>query len=124
MIDHMPIAWKLRRTPEVATGMVPAEYYALNFCAQSVIFICNILASLHLKVKPALIIQSDSKGAVEMIKTRRLTNHMKHLEAYFYFVKDKYFDGTIKPEWIPMKENFADIFTKPLGKVRFTELLE
>ena len=115
--------WKLRRTPDVATGTVPAEYYALNYCTRSVIFVRNILGSLGLKVADKSVVRSDNRGAIDTIKTRRLVEHTKHLEAYFYFVKEKYQRGVIVPEWVPSKDNFADIFTKPLAGKCFNDLL-
>ena len=123
-VNGMPVVWKSRRTPEVATGTVPAEYYAMNYLTRSVVFVRRILETLGLPYHGASIIESDNKGAIDTIKTRRLTDHTKHLEAYFYFVKEKYQAGVVEPRWIPSENNFADIFTKPLSKVIFGRLLE
>jgi hypothetical protein len=39
-----------------------------------------------------------------------------------YFVKQAIEDSQIMLEYIPSKENLADIFTKPLGKEQFEYL--
>ena len=122
-VNGCPVAWKSRRTPEVATGTVPAEYYALNYCTRSILFVRNILTSLSLKTEAMSGIRSDSRGVIDTVKLRRLTEHTKHLEAYFYFVKEQYQKGTILPEYVASKDNFADIFTKPLPPVVFNRLL-
>ncbi|KHN09342.1 Copia protein, partial [Glycine soja] len=43
----------------------------------------------------------------------------RHIEIDCHFIRDKIQDGSIVTEYVPLAEQVADVFTKPLGKKSF-----
>ena len=47
---------------------------------------------------------------------------MKHIALREHFVREQVESGKINTKYVESAENVADIFTKPLGKEKFTNL--
>jgi len=45
-----------------------------------------------------------------------------HVDAKYHFIITLINDDIIKPQYCPFKDQTLDIFTKPLGKIKFTKL--
>jgi hypothetical protein len=43
----------------------------------------------------------------------------KHIEIIYHFIRDRVLKGVVKLQYIPIDEQLADIFTKPLVKGKF-----
>jgi len=66
----------------------------------------------------------DNQGAIDFAKNAQFSQRTKHIDIKYHFIRDHIENGTIKLEYIPTRENIADIFTKPLDKSRFLNLRE
>ena len=44
------------------------------------------------------------------------------MDVRYFFVRHKVQDGTVKVHYISTKDQLADFFTKPLGKILFQSL--
>jgi hypothetical protein len=48
----------------------------------------------------------------------------KHLEVKYFFLREKYEDGTFaRPQYIPSEENAADLYTKAVTAQTFAGLV-
>ena len=48
----------------------------------------------------------------------------KHIDIRYFYCRDKIEDGTVSVSYIATQHNLADLFTKPLSRIRFQELLK
>ena len=49
---------------------------------------------------------------------------MKHIPIKYHFLREQVLEKKIKLEYIPSKEQIADIFTKPLPRDSFEYLIQ
>ncbi len=54
-----------------------------------------------------------------MIKNSEYHKRCKHIDVKYNFVKEKYTEKIIDLKYISTDKQLADIFTKPLSKVKF-----
>ena len=66
----------------------------------------------------------DNQGAIDFAKNAQFSQRTKHIDIKYHFIRDHIENRTIKLEYIPTRENIADIFTKPLNKSQFLNLRE
>lgn len=57
----------------------------------------------------------------KLVANNKETKRSKSIDIKYNFVKEHIRNGEIKLTHIPGQENLADIFMKPLGKIKFTE---
>ena len=50
------------------------------------------------------------------------TARTKHFESWLRYVRELYLNLVITVNWVPTKEQIADLFTKPLDKTTFLYL--
>ena len=55
----------------------------------------------------------DNMGAMELGKNPVYHQRSKHIDTRYHYIRSKIADGTFNLEYVPSKENYADIFTKP-----------
>ena len=63
----------------------------------------------------------DNKSALQVAKHPEHQSAMKHVHRAYHWVRDQVERGRITVAHIPGDENPADIFTKPLGRLKFTK---
>ena len=66
----------------------------------------------------------DNQGAIAMSKNPTTHARTKHIDIKFHCVREAVRDGTIALTYCPTGNMLADMFTKPLPRVRFKELCE
>ena len=61
----------------------------------------------------------DSKGAYDTVTNHAYTKHSKHLEIHHDFMRERYQRAEVDYILVPGAYNPADVFTKPLGRIKF-----
>ena len=69
---------------------------------------------------PALMV--DNQPTIVLAKNSVLYDRSKHIDVKFHFLWDCVDRGQIVIEFVETGQQLADILTKPLGRLRFTEL--
>ena len=64
----------------------------------------------------------DNKSAVNLVNHPMCHGRSKHIERRYQFLRDQVNKGKLEIKHCKTKVQLADIFTKPLKKVRFEEL--
>ena len=64
----------------------------------------------------------DNKATIFLIKNSVLHNRSKHIEIRFHYIRECADWKLIKIDFIRTEEQFGDIFTKSLARVKFEEL--
>jgi len=64
----------------------------------------------------------DNTSAINISKNPVMHSRTKHIVIRYHFLKEKVAEGAVKLEFMPMKEQVANIFTKPMSKEVFEYL--
>ena len=67
-------------------------------------------------------IYTDSQAAIASAKNNQASVRTKHVQIRDLFVKEKVQDGSIDLLYISTDSMIADIFTKPMNKLKFMHL--
>ena len=63
-----------------------------------------------------MLLNVDNKGAIDLCKNPVHHQRSKHIDIKYHFIRSKIFDGSFVLQYVPSKENVADIFTKACSK--------
>ena len=106
----------------VALSTYEAEYVAAATAACQVVWLRRLLGELtgaeaH---PPALMV--DNQPAIALAKNPVLYDRSKHIDVKFHFLRDCVDGGQIVIEFVKIGRQLTDVLTKPLGRLRLTEL--
>ena len=62
---------------------------------------------------------SDNNGAIFISNNPIQERRMKHIDVKFHYIRELIENGDIEVLRVDTNDNIADIFTKPLGRVKF-----
>ena len=99
-----------------------AETYALNAGCKSLMFIKNLLAELNVTVELPMQTHTDNDAARLTTINPGTTARTKHYEIWMRYCRELYLNLIIEVNWVPTKEQIADLLTKPLDKTTFLSL--
>lgn len=87
---------------------------------QEMLFLKKLIQEQHqIELKQPIEIMEDNQGAIAFMKNNSNKGRSKHIDIRVFFVKDLIKSKTISIQYIPTETNFADIFTKPLQKIKY-----
>ena len=66
----------------------------------------------------------DNQPAITLAKNPVLHDRSKHIDIKFHFLRDCVDGGQIVIEFIETGWQLVDVLTKPIGRLRLTELKE
>jgi hypothetical protein len=124
-LANAPISWKSKKQQTVALSTNEAEYIALSEAAREVLYFKGLLTELNLSeyVSGGCQINVDNQGAISFAKNNTCTDRSKYIDTKYHFVREEISKGRLKLQYVPSKENVADVFTKVLSGVRTEELV-
>lgn len=61
----------------------------------------------------------DNQSAIKLIKTGIFNRRSKHIDVRFHFISEKIKENSINVVYCSTGDQIADIFTKPLGAIKF-----
>jgi hypothetical protein len=117
-----PIVWASKRQPVTSLSSTEAEYYAASTCGTEVLYVRYLLHDLGVPETTPTTMLIDNSACVSLGKNFGTCKRAKHIDRRINFLNDYVDMGEIKLQYVPTKDNIADIFTKPLDKVRFSLL--
>lgn len=101
----------------------------MNFAAREALWLTTLSYKnqdkININNKPMLI-REDNMQAIKLAKNPVISDRSKYIDIKWHFVREKIAEKRIQIEYIPTEDQLADIFTKPLGKIKhekFTTLL-
>lgn len=118
------ICWASERQKSVALSTAESEYVAASMAIRELMWLRLLLNELqpsHVCV-PDLFV--DNESAIKLIKNPVLHKRTKHIDVKFHFIREKYRAKLFNVKEIPTNEQTADIFTKPLCRVKFEKFRE
>jgi hypothetical protein len=138
-----PITWASKLQSEIALSTMESEYIALSTAARDLIPLQRVLQDIlsntfiHLpdrlrdtinsstveSILPQSNIYKDNMACIVLATTETsFKPHTKHISLKFHQFRDQVINGTLRIQKVDSSNNWADIFTKPLSKLKFEYL--
>jgi len=115
------ISWHSKKQACVALSTAEAEYIVAGSCYTQILWLKQQLADFGLKISKVPLL-CDNTSAINLTKNQIQHLRTKHIEIRHHFIRDHVNNGDCEMKFIETKLQFADIFTKPLPKDRFSFL--
>lgn len=122
LLNAAPVTWSTQKQGVVAQSTTEAEYIALALATKEALWLRSLLSELGFQ-QSATCIKVDNQSAIKLSKNPEFHKRTKHIDIKFHFVRDVSDRGEINIVYVESKKQLADIFTKPLVKNAFKELI-
>jgi hypothetical protein len=118
-----PVVWASKRQQTVALSSCEAEYMALSYSIQEVMW-CKywIYEVLGMDVNN-IVIHDDSQSAIKLIQNDIYHQRTKHIDIRHHYIRDHIVNEDIQLKYIPTTKQIADILTKSARTPQFNRLL-
>jgi hypothetical protein len=113
------ISWSSKKHSTVSLSSTEAEYKASCATTCEVVWLRRLLQDVGEERKEPMMIRCDNQISINIAKNPIFHASTKHVEARFHFVREKLQSNEIALMYCSTGENVANIFSKPLGKIKF-----
>jgi len=117
MFNGSPIAWKSRKQDIERLSTTEAEYVAAAECAKEAKYLKSFYEELTKEIR--LVLMVDNQSAIHLVKSGQMNRKTKHIDVRYHFLSEIYYEGVFDIVYCPTEEQVADIFTKPLTRIKF-----
>eukprot|EP00253_Pinus_taeda_P015549 PITA_15549 len=118
-IGYGVIAWSSKKQSTIALSSCEAEYQALCVATCEAIWLRRLLNDVGQEQKNSTSIKSDNQSTVKLAHNPVFHKNTKHIDTQLHFIREKVQSKEIIVEYCKTCDNVADIFTKPLARVKF-----
>ncbi|KAG7563712.1 Ribonuclease H-like superfamily [Arabidopsis suecica] len=123
LLGKSPICWKTKKQDRVSLSSAEAEYRAMAYTYQELIWIKELLLIFQIPHPEPITLHCDNKAALHIAANPVFHERTKHIERDCHFVRDGIKDGVVSTKHVRTTEQLADFLTKPLGRNQFQYLL-
>jgi len=113
------VSWSSRQQTCVATSTAEAEYIAGATAARTVTWLRRLCTELDGQPRGPVQLQGDNKAMLHMAVNSADSAKTKHVDVSCHYLRQCVSRGVVSTVYVATDENVADLFTKPLGKVKF-----
>ena len=92
---------------------------AMTHAGKEAVFLEHLYGDVGIPILVPIFLWVNNQSAIALAENPIFHACSKHIEVHHHWVREKIEDGTIKLEYIPMANQIADIFTKPLNSEKF-----
>jgi hypothetical protein len=118
-----PVSWRSCLQRSVALSTAEAELMAVCEAAREVMWARQLLSELGFPQWLATIIFNDNQACIAMSDHEINHSRAKHIDLRYHFVRELVEGKKIIVQFVPSKDNLADILTKPLGPQVFRAIV-
>ncbi|GJZ26294.1 retrovirus-related pol polyprotein from transposon TNT 1-94 [Tanacetum coccineum] len=116
------VSWSSKRQKSAAISSTEAEYIALSGCCAQVLWMRSQLTDYGFGFNK-IPMYCDNKSAIALCCNNVQHSRSKHIDIRFHFIKEHVENGMIELYFVNTEYQFADIFTKSLGRKRIEFLI-
>jgi hypothetical protein len=115
------VSWNCKKQATVATSTAEAEYISAWEATCEIVWLRRILQDLGISQAEATSLFIDSQSAIKLAKNPVFHSKTKHVDTKYHHIRSLIAKDVIKPIYCPSEDQISDIFTKPLGRIKFTK---
>ena len=120
VIGQHPVSWSSKKQKTIARSSTEAEYQSVANTSSELKWITSLLSELGIHLTRAPTIYCDNVGAIYLCVNPVLHSRMKHVALDYHFIRHQVQSGTLRVVHISTKDQLADVMTKPLSWLLFT----
>jgi len=113
------IQWGSRLQPHVSLSSTESKYTTASKVGCEIVWMRYLLEELGYDISCPSPLLVDNKSAIQVAKHPEHQSTMKHVHHAYHWIRDLVDWKQIAVSHIPGNENPADIFMKPLGRLKF-----
>eukprot|EP00253_Pinus_taeda_P035533 PITA_35533 len=98
----------------IALSTIEAEYVADASCSTQLLWMMQTLQDIHITCTPPISLLCDNTCSISISKNPAMHSKTKHIPIKYHFLRQQVLEQKVKLEYVPSKEQVANIFTKPL----------
>ena len=128
LLAEAAVVYSSKKQRSVAASSTEAEYVAASLAAREAVwfrkimeFIGQGIGMVHNSLNP-MELYVDNEACMALAKNPKHHSRMKHIDVQYHYIREQVVGGTIRLERVDSSNNVANIFTKPLNKVRYKNL--
>jgi hypothetical protein len=114
---------ELQKAATISNSSTEAEYISAWEATCEIVWLCRILQDLGVIQKSTTTLLIDSQSTIKMAKNPVFHSKTKHVDTKYHFIRSLIVKDIIKPQFCPSEDQTSDIFTKPLGRIKFTKFI-
>jgi hypothetical protein len=115
------VSWNCKKQATVATSTAEAEYISTWEATCEIVWLRRILQDLGISQAEATSLFIDSQSVIKLAKNPVFHSKTKHMDTKYHHIKSLIAKDVIKLVYCPSEDQISDIFTKPLGRIKFTK---
>ena len=112
------VSWFSRKQPTVALSSTEAKYMAASMGAREAVWLRKLLFGLFGKKLDSTVIHCDNQSCIKLSANPVFYNRSKRIETPYHCIRDMVHKNVIKLIYVNTNDQNADIFTKPLARVK------
>lgn len=101
-----------------------AEYISLAESCRELLWLKKLLKDFGEPVQEPVQIFEDNQSCIKMLEQNAGLKRSKHVDTKYHFVKDLAENDNVNVTYCPSADMLADIFTKPLNRVKLEDIRE
>ncbi|XP_024013227.1 uncharacterized protein LOC112087549 [Eutrema salsugineum] len=117
-----PITWCSQKQDTVALSTCEAEFMAATEAASQAIWLQELQSEITEWKIEQVIIKIDNQSAIALTRNSAFHGRSKHIHKRYHFIRECIENGLVDVEHVPGVEQEADIITKALAMIKFTEM--
>ena len=123
-LGEATISWGSKKQATVAASSTEAEYLATSYTVKQGLWGRSFLIEIGVNVnKYTIRMYVDNMGSIDLTKDPRFHNRTKHIPIHHHFIREHVEDKTFEMIYCPTKDQLADVFTKPLPRATFMDIV-
>eukprot|EP00253_Pinus_taeda_P008949 PITA_08949 len=113
------VSWFSKKQSSIALSTAEAEYVAAASCCTQLLCMMQTLQDFQITCTPPISILCDNTSAISISNNPVMHSKTKHIPIKYHFLREQVLEQKVKLEYVPSKEQVADILTKPLPRETF-----
>lgn len=124
LFEQCIICWQTKRQQTVAASSTEAEYMALYEAVKEALWLKSLATSINIQIPDEIPIYEDNMGCISIANSPTSYKRSKHIDIKYHFSKEQVEKNVIKMTFISTGNQLADILTKTLPSVTFSQMRE
>ncbi|WKA08985.1 hypothetical protein VitviT2T_026664 [Vitis vinifera] len=112
-LQRQLVSWHSKKKNSVAFSTAKFEYIGVGLCCAQILWMKQTISDFGLSFEHVPI-KCDNTSAISISKNLMQHSRTKHIEIRHHFIRDHAQKGDITLEFVSIKDQFVDIFTKPV----------
>jgi hypothetical protein len=115
------LSWNCKKKTTIANSSTEAKYILAWEATCEIVWLHKILQDLGETQKSPTTLLIDSQSTIKMDMNPIFHSKTKHVDTKYHFIRSLIIKDIIKPQLCSSEDKNSYIFTKPLGRIKFTK---